>query len=399
MADTSKKMKFAERIERVKELGKILRPEISKDSTFSGVIESTGSVSFRSSIFIGILSSLQGLYAGVPQDKRPYDFVRNVPGRDEWSRNAVVTLEDLGLHWSADSKNQNKDLQKSKLGVSWEYAIKYGIDADNTLSTERPVLRERLNQAIAECPPFSDSDKSHKAILWGGEKVEDIFGAAKQTFREDETIWTPGGGRPVKIENHLKAARDGVIPYNIEARESLPESAREIWKADLFIKRQGTDTWFGVSAKHKPERFDDENHRGLSIGISRYNPSKETGLPDPYWNENQKMARVQIPYEFEFGEGFQTGYNIVTKCLESLSTDTDKASREIFPNTFQRKVANLLFESRKLPVPRILSKLRRWTIRSNLDPSELNRDNIRIVGDSEDLIQPVPRILPPDELN
>lgn len=366
---------------------KMWKASHSKGNVIGQIDETT----YRSSVFIGVLAAIRGIYAEVPQERKPYSFgdIHKIPDSDDWPYGSIITLKDLGMSWSGDRNYK-------KLGISWEYALKYGIEADNSVLGRQPVLREYLNRAIEECPPFSDSDVRHKAVLWGVDKEEDIVSRAQGAFGEGATLWTPGGGRPVKIKNHLEAARDSAKPHSEEARQSLPESAREVWKADLFIKRKGTDKWLGASVKHRPELFKNENHKGLSLGISRGDPNK-VKLREPYWDEDQKMAKVQIPYEHKFGEGFMTGFNIVKRCLELIPAD--EATAEEIADTFSRGLANFILGLQERAVLTLLREIRSSAVWENAElPSEIETGRVRVIGESSNVAQPAPGI-PAENLN
>src|SRR5207245_4552504 len=114
-------------------------------------------------------------------------------------------------------------------------------------------------------------------------------------------------GQPVKLKRRVdslvRAFRDQ------RRRESLPQSIRGLWKADLFVGSPGPDRW--VATTLKTRRADLEYSPGLRIGLY---PEERRG-EGPRREEN--LILCPLAYSGDFMQLFGASFQIIKQLVAS----------------------------------------------------------------------------------
>lgn len=206
------------------------------------------------------------------------------------SNRSEVTLEQLGLLYKTHLYN-NSGLN----GVCWEYAV------FNSIYYNDQYIQWLMNVSINYLTGKVGLEHIN-AILRGGEKLDLHLENIKSCLKEIDTIWTPYGEYNFKnyidlIYNSFRLKKD---------RKQLPKSIKNIWKADLFVKKESENQWLAVTVKWNKNEL--KYCSGLSIGVC-FEPIvylNKTYYNNPSLEKNNdnitNFVRCCIPYKYNYGE-------------------------------------------------------------------------------------------------
>jgi hypothetical protein len=226
-------------------------------------------------------------------------------------------------------------------GICFEYAVH-----DAVLRGEASVL-ERIDSSMGDLCRIPGREPA--SILFGAEKTgaQRLIDTASGLLTPESLLMYGTRGRPVKLKTHLfmiaAAFRRPV------ARNFLPLSIQEIWKADLFLGYSDTDKWVGTSVKVNPLQL--EAARGLRIGIV---PANQGASDRPTLNESKNLVVCPLPYDGAFMEIFYRGWGVVQQFIRA---DAQVPKEVALPRPADRQVARYLEERRAFPVIDVLEAL------------------------------------------
>lgn len=319
--------------------------------------------------FISLIGVLEGFLNKV--SKKHFNIINSDKLED-------VTLAELGLIYN-NFLYKNTGMQ----GVCWEYAIYYAIAYQNT------YVQDLINNAINYLSKKNTSEKIN-AILWGGEKSSISLENIKKNLKDNETIWTPN--KEYSFKNYIDIIKDSFNKKNI--RNTLPNDMSGIWKADLFVKKDSSNTWYAVTVKWNKSNM--ECYPGLSIGIyfeyvnpnnTQQNPYDIKQNPFPLINMFGKnyFVNCSIPFYFNFGEYYAYTFRLVKNALANINCEKPNSLISEFPTGRERYIFNYLYDNRYAPCGQIIQYLKSFYCCNN---SIIESNEVILATDRNILINP-----------
>lgn len=240
-----------------------------------------------------------------------------------------ITLKDLGMLYSSIfCKNSGLN------GVCWEYAVYNGIYYNDI------YIQDLLNLSINY---LSGENTFHRlnAILWGGEKENLPIDNIKENIDDEDCIWTHQGLYKFNdyVEIIYKAFRQK------EFRNQLPKSMSDIWKSDLFVKKDSSNIWYAVSVKWN--KNDVKHSSGLSIGIHYEHMNIQKNEINPFL-EKKGFVRCSIPYAFNFGEYYACMFRFFEVVLQKINLKKKNTLRLNFATSEEYQLYLSLYDLRKV---------------------------------------------------
>ncbi|RMH13130.1 MAG: hypothetical protein D6698_14370 [Gammaproteobacteria bacterium] len=251
--------------------------------------------------------------------------------------------EDLRVNDIAFLYNKKFRKDSGKHGVCWEYSILEAVRQGNH------TVLSLLNEAIAACNPQESWEDEIDCVLWGGEKHGDVHRSALEALGPEAKLWTPGRGRPIRLDRHLDTARSAFNQPSF--RDFLPAGAADLWQTDLFVRKRSSTFWYAVSVKWNLE--DLKRAAGVTIGIVRIR--RNESYFRPAWDDAREMVVCRVPYHYEFGEAFHTAFALADKCFSVLPRTYGDFE---FTNTEDGALADFMYNNRSSRAVDVLYKLR-----------------------------------------
>lgn len=227
-------------------------------------------------------------------------------------------------------------------GICFEYAV------HDAVLTRNPVVMDRLSTALDRHCRIRGGDPS--SILFGAEKTGavQLIQTAHDVLTDDSRLLSGARGQPVKLKRHIDSVASAFRRRQL--RERLPASINGLWKADLFVGRQGPDQWVGTTVKINPRHL--EGARGLRLAIV---PSQQGQMDNIRHDDARNLVVVPLPYDGAFMEVFYQGWQIVQQFMNADA----QVPREVYlPRPADRQVCRFLEERREFPVLDVLDALR-----------------------------------------
>ena len=180
----------------------------------------------------------------------------------------------------------------------------------NTILFGDYYINTQLNQSINLISNENNHDKLN-VILWGGEKSDILLSSEKIKIKEGDLIWTPV--TKYIFRDYIDCIEKAF--YYKEFQENLPSDLKNIWKADLFVKKENSNTWYAVTIKSNPSDMKkvEEIYNGLHIGI--YLDNNNNNNIYPFINNYFVKCIITDMY---FVNNYNTGFKLVNDTLEEL---------------------------------------------------------------------------------
>ncbi|MFL8710951.1 hypothetical protein Q3304_09295 [Clostridioides sp. GD02377] len=250
-----------------------------------------------------------------------------------------ITLENLGTIYSS-VLNKHSGLN----GVCWEYAVYNAIYYDDDF------IQNLLNLSINY---LSGENTFYRlnAILWGGEKANLDLDNINESINDEDLIWTSFGTYKFKeyIDMIHKSFREKLF------RKQLPEEIRDIWKTDLFVKKENSNIWYAVTVKWN--KNDVKQYPGLSIGIHYEHIKIQKHEINPYLINNS-FVRCSIPFEHNFGEYYSYMFRFFKLCLEHINFKKKNTIRLELATSEEYGLFEILYKLKKVPCCTIINYLK-----------------------------------------
>jgi hypothetical protein len=234
---------------------------------------------------------------------------------------------------------RNRRPSDGDIGVCFEYAV------HDALARGDAVVTDRVASALSLCGVEGSRVGS---ILFGAEKsgARALIDTAKSILTDDSSL-IYGQGRPLKLKKHLEMITDAF--RKPEERSYLPESVRELWKADLFTGDLDSDKWVGTSLKVNREHL--EPGKGLRLGIV---PCRETESDSIVRDDSRNLVVCPLPYDHSFMQVFYQAWEVV---VQFFNADAKLPKEASLPRPASRQVARYLEERRSFPVLDVIDAL------------------------------------------
>lgn len=245
-----------------------------------------------------------------------------------------LTMEELGDIYMRYFKKDT-----GKHGVCWEYSIYQLINYGDEYTTY--LLNDAIN-TLTEENYIDDLE----AILWGGEKGKEIIDIAKENFDEHDLIWTPT--KTFLFKDYIELVYTSF--HDNKSREILPKQINQIWKTDMFVRKQSSKLWFALNIKWN--HYDIKKYSGITIGVcfnENYTLRKNNNLviyKDKY-NNFIDFIKCAIPFPFNFGEYFADSFRLVSNILNNIHRNNNNILN--FPRHEENKIFNWFYNNRCYP--------------------------------------------------
>jgi hypothetical protein len=243
--------------------------------------------------------------------------------------------DNVKLHMLA----RNRRAGDGDIGVCFEYAV------HDALSRGDGVVTERVASAMSLCGVEGSQVGS---ILFGAEKsgAQTLIDTAKSVLT-DESALIYGQGRPLKLKKHLDSIAAAFRKPS--KRDALPESVRELWRADLFTGTLDKDRWVGTTLKIN--RGDLKRGKGLRLGIV---PSRESESDSIRKDSETDLVVCPLPYDQSFMQVFYQAWEVV---VQFIAADARLPKEAHLPRPASRQVARFLEDRRGFPVVDVIEAL------------------------------------------
>ncbi|GMU07681.1 hypothetical protein [Corallococcus caeni] len=244
--------------------------------------------------------------------------------------NEKITLEQLARIYKEGSGDY---------GICFEYAV------HDAIRRRDPIVHSLISTVLED---FCNITSGAESILFGAEKsgATHIIQTSANLLTPDSRILVGKAGQPPKLKAHLnKLVRAFRSPKH---RETLPQSIRGLWKADLFIGSPERDHWVATTLKINRNQLVGDS--GLRIGIYPETVPGESPRKDPSLN----LILCPMPYNASFMELFSATF-IVIKQL--FAANAGIPSPVALPYSADRYVAEQLSARRMYPVVQILEAM------------------------------------------
>lgn len=227
------------------------------------------------------------------------------------------------------------------VGICFEYAVH---DALNRLD---PLIVERVADALTKCKVPSSS--SPKSILFGAEKTGSaaLIDTAKGVLTDDSVLLYGAAGRPLKLRDHIDTVAEAFRKPAV--RETLPQSVRGLWKADLFVGEIASHKWVAATLKINKDHL--EGASGLRLGII---PAHQGGSDAVYLDDTRNLVVCPLPYDRSFMQIFYEAWEVV---VQFLAADARVPPERNLPRPPARQVARYLEDRREFPVLDVVEAL------------------------------------------
>ncbi|WFD11324.1 hypothetical protein [Tepidibacter hydrothermalis] len=268
-----------------------------------------------------------------------------------------VTLSELGLIYN-NYFYKNTGMN----GVCWEYAVFYAIYYNET------YIQDLINMAINYLSGENTCERIN-AILWGAEKTTISLDNIKSSIKDDEMIWSPI--KEYNFKDYIDLIKNSF--YSKKLRDALPNNIKDIWKTDLFVKKESSNTWYAVTVKWNGH--DVKYHEGLSIGIyfEFANSPKRTQNPYPITNIMNKNYFVycSIPFIFNFGEYYTYIFRLVNNILSKINCNKSNSMASTFATGEEYNIFQYFYKNKDASCIQLIYYLKNYysyyinTIESN----------------------------------
>lgn len=255
----------------------------------------------------------------------------------------TITLSELGILYKNSFANNT-----GMNGVCWEHAIFYYIDYNETYA------QNLINKAI-NCLSKETTFERINAILWGGEKPTISLENIKSNIKDGETIWTPS--KEYDFKEHIDLIYNSFNSKTL--KNTLPQHINGIWKADLFVKKESSNTWYAVTVKWNGH--DVKHYPGLSIGI--YFEPKISLIQEfniiPLFNQNViSFVNCAIPFVYNLGEYYAYMFRLATNILSNINSNIKTTSYLHFPSNDEYFIFQYFYKNKDVPCIQIINHLK-----------------------------------------
>jgi hypothetical protein len=245
-----------------------------------------------------------------------------------------------------DSTSQRSPTQKREapqegsgdFGVCFEYALHDSIRA------RHPVIYPIIEEVLYA---FCRIRGNPESILFGLEKNGslNIVETAENSLTTDARVLVGKQGKPPYLRHRvaiLERAFRSVIH-----RDSLPQSIRGLWQADLFLGSPSAEQWVGTTLKVNKTEL--KAAPGLRVGI--YPSNIQEG---PSKDDTKKLILCPLPYRGDFMVLFGASFQIAKQLMHAKG-EMPKPPALVYQDDLT--VAEWLSARRKFPVMAILDAL------------------------------------------
>lgn len=235
------------------------------------------------------------------------------------------------------------------VGIAFEYAV------HDAVLRRDPVVLERISDALRECRIRHAAPES---IFFAVEKsgAQEVINTRMELITSESLVLAEPGAGPIALKQHLGGLAEAFRRQS--ARQSLPQSIRGLWKADLFLGESGLNHWVGTTVKTNPSQL--EGAAGLRVGVIPSKAGKRDGIR---LDESRNLVICPIPYDGGFMQFFYEAWLIVRALMErnfemppelDLPTPEDRAVARVFVDRRQYTVAEVLAATEKFAQPYLL---------------------------------------------
>jgi len=224
-------------------------------------------------------------------------------------------------------------------GICFEYAV------HQSLQDRDPGVYPLVSQTIKE---FCGIDGGAESILFGAEKSghTHVLESVKDSLTDESRVLVGRRMQPPKLRKYIDKL---VSAFRSEKhRETLPQSIRGLWKADLFIGNPVADRWVATTLKIR--RQDLEAAPGLRVGLF---PEERPG-ESPRKDEENNLILCPLPYSGDFMQLYGASFGIVKQIVAAKGS---LPSRVALHYEDDQAVAKWLVDRNHYPLVKVLEAL------------------------------------------
>ena len=267
------------------------------------------------------------------------------------------------------------------IGICFEYAV------HDALNKKNATVVERVSDALQLC---NLPGQEIASILFGAEKngALNLIDTAKDLLTSDSILLYGTKGRPVKLKRHIDSVAAAF--RRPDARQTLPQSIRGLWKADLFTGDRDEDRWIGTTLKINPDYL--EGGKGLRLGIV---PARQGESDAITKDESKNLVVCPLPYDRSFMQVFYQAWEVV---VQFLFSDARLPREANLPRPPSRQVARFLEDRRDFSVVEVIEALeplaQPYLLRTEESSAEVRETRKPETETTSSLLAPMPRESP-----
>ena len=265
-------------------------------------------------------------------------------------------LDSIGLTYSTIPLLNLKGLWEvgdGDLGNAFEFVVHHAVINGD------PVVAERIVDALKLCRINAEDPGS---IFFAVEKrkAKQLIDTRLDLITPDSVSMSGRAGRPMKLMpymNQLAAAF-----YRETAALNLPQSAKGLWKADLFLGSLNEDRWVGTSVKSNPRDITVRSMAGLRIAIlpSSFSPTDAVRI-----DEQRQIVMCPLPYDGSFVASFYQAWHLMQTLVaynfgvvpdHLLTTAPERHIAELYKQHREHTIEQVLEATSYLAQPHLLDE-------------------------------------------
>ncbi len=300
----------------------------------------------------GLMKILTGIQAAQISDAVMAKFAMVVPVLEaslySLAIDRVARLEGYGKITLYDLAREMRE-GDGDAGICLEYAVHEGIAQKSDLIY--PLASEALER-------FCGIKGGASSILFGPEKDGriPILETVNRSLTDDSLVYLGDRGRPPKLKRHIPEIINSF--RRPDARNGLPRSIRDLYKADIFIGNGATEQWVGTTIKSHRSLL--EGAQGLRIGMY---PRETTNDDEPRFDDKLNLILLPLPYDMGFSELFYATFFLVRAFFKA---DAHVPAPVSLPMAEDQFVTRELEKRREFPILDVIQVIREMSQRDLL---------------------------------